>query len=52
LNKKLLKDNNIPNIIIYLITDSSEDDEKKNNEDFQLKILVNKYFRRNFRNFG
>ena len=44
LNKKLLKDNNIPNIIIYLITDSSEDDEKKNNEDFQLKILVNKYF--------
>ena len=44
LNKKLLKDNFIPNKIIYLITDSKEEDEKQNIKDFQLKILVNKYF--------
>ena len=44
LNKKLLKDNCIPDKIIYLITDSFEEDEKKDDQDLQLKILVNKYF--------
>ena len=44
LNRKLLKDNFIPNKIIYLITNSLEEEEVQNADDLQLKILVNKYF--------
>ena len=44
LNIKLLKENNIPGKIIYLINDSIEINETINKEDLQLKILINKFF--------
>ena len=42
LTKQVLKDNLVPNKIIYLLTDSLNE-EKQNKEDLQLKILVDKY---------
>ena len=44
LTKKLLKDFSIPNMIIYLITDSTDETQTSKNEDLQLKILFDKYF--------
>ena len=45
LTKRLLKDNYIPNKIVYLINNSIDDEENINKEDLQLKILIDKYFK-------